>query len=312
MADLVNVGQRSITEFRNRELLREGIRGVGDDLGMSARVRAFGEVLIIAASGSGSELERRASIPGKPTIDIIFVEEGEFAFFDRGVWSSSRGPLMVAPSGLPQRVRFTGPWRFVLARIPRTQLLSSVPMLSDTVAIHDSLTLPEQSMRAFLAQAVQSEQSVSPGESLTVDRMVLEMAGALLRTRQGDSWHSGTPRAVLRDRALAVIARESGDVRLDPARVAQAVDASLRHLQQVFAEASTSVAAEIRRERSRIARSLLQDPRNDQRSIGQIAAQAGFGSTVSMRRALEEMYGLTPSELRIGRALAAEEGPRPE
>ena len=43
-------------------------------------------------------------------IDVIFVGSGEFAYLEGGTWRASRGPLMIAPSGLPHRVRFTSAW----------------------------------------------------------------------------------------------------------------------------------------------------------------------------------------------------------
>lgn len=278
-----------------------GVRGVGGDPGMSAKARAFGAILVIEASGIASEFERRPLKPGLPTIDIIFVNEGEFAYLDGGAWHFSQGPLLVAPSGLPQRVRFTGPWKFVIARIPREELLPFVPELSDEVGIYADLSIPERAMEAFLAQSVRSEDEVSPGDGLSVGRMVLDMAGSLLRGRQGAAWQRGTPQAVLRSRALAAIADRCADGSFKPADVAAEVGVSLRHLQSIFADAGGAVAGEIRRERGRVARSLLQDSRYDDLGIEQIAERSGFGSSVSMRRALETLYRMGPKEMRSGR-----------
>lgn len=283
-------------------MAREGVRGVNGDLGMSARVRAFGAVLVIGVQGTGSEFERRPVRPGLPTIDIIFVQQGEFAYLEHGVWITSKGPLMVAPSGLPNRVRFTSEWKFVVARIPREALLPFVPMLSDSVHIYEELTVSEKAIEAFLEQSVSSEQEVTASDSHTVDRMVLEMVGTMLRGRQGEDLQPGSPRAVLRDRALVTIAKQSADSQLDPARLARETGVSLRHLQAVFSEAGTSVAGEIRRERARVARSTLQDARFDDLSIDEVAKRSGFGSSVSMRRALEEIYRLSPRDLRNRRA----------
>ena len=269
---------------------------------MAARVRAYGAVLVIGVSGTGSEFERRPVRPGLPTIDIIFVKRGEFAYLEGEQWVASRGPLMVAPSGLPNRVRFNSDWEFVVARIPREALLPFVPMLSDEVQIYEELSVPEKAMEAFLAQSVESEQEDSPSDSHTVDRMILEMAGTMLRARQGETLQPGSPHAALRDRIMLDIAKQSSDSQLDPARLSRDAGVSLRHLQSVFSEAGTSVAGEIRRERARVARSTLQDARFDELSIEDVAGQSGFGSSVSMRRALDEIYRLNPRELRNRRA----------
>ncbi|MGP6170761.1 helix-turn-helix domain-containing protein [Microbacterium sp. A204] len=294
--------ERSITLYGSRDLAKIGVRGVSGELSMNARVRAFGAILVIGVSGSPSEIERRPIRPDLPTIDIIFVHQGEFEYLHSGVWVASSSPLIIASSGLPNRVRFVSDWRFVVARVPREQMVQFVPMLGDDARFFDELSVSERAMGAFLTQSVESEQPVSPGDSQTVDRMVLEMAGSVLRARQGTNPPSGSPRAAARDRAMATISADSSDPRLDPAGVARAVGMSLRHLQVIFAEAGTSIAGEIRRERARISRSILQDSRFDHLTIGDVSARAGFGSSDSMRRALEDIYRLTPRELRIGRA----------
>jgi len=293
--------ERSITLFGSADIARTGVRGVGGEAGMDARVRAFGAILVIGVSGAPSEFERRPIRPDLPTIDIIFVQEGEFAYLERDEWVSSRGPLMVAPSGLPNRVRFSTDWRFVVARVPRVALLPYVPMLEDVVSIYRELSIPERAMEAFLTQSVTSEQEVSLGDSQTVDRMVLEMAGTMLRARRLDAFAPGSPHAVLRGRAMSAIAQRSADSQLDPARLAREIGVSLRHLQTLFSQTGTSVAGEIRRERARVARSSLQDSSFDEMSIDEVAKLSGFGSSVSMRRALEEIYQLSPRDLRKGR-----------
>lgn len=301
-AGIEGLEDRSITVYQQTDLVRVGVRGVDGELGMAARVRAFGAILVIGVSGSGSEFERRPLRPGLPTVDIIFVQEGEFSYLEGNTWRSSTGPLMIAPSGLPNRVRFNSAWKFVVARVPRQALLPFVPMLTDEVRIFGELSVPEKAMEAFLEKSVASDQEVSPGDSLTVDRMVLEMVGAVVRGRQGERLPQGSPHAALRDRVMVEINEHSSDSQLDPARLAREAGVSLRHLQAVFSEAGTSVAGEIRRDRARIARSTLQDVRFDELSIEDVAKQSGFGSSVSMRRALEEIYKLNPRELRNRRS----------
>ena len=268
---------------------------------MEARVFAFGEVMIIEAQGTGSEVERRPLRPDHPTVDIIFVEQGEFEYLDGVAWHASKGPLMIAPSGLPRRVRFLGAWRFTVVRIPRESLLPYLPMLPDEVGVYGELSLTERAMHGFLAQVVTGEGVPPVHEGHTLDRLVIDMAGTLVRNRLGHGMQQGTPRAVLRERAITVIAKRRSDTGLTPAGIAADIGVSLRHLQNVFAEANSSVAAELRRERARVARSLLQDARFDDHSIGEIAVIAGFGSTASMRRALEDLYRFGPRELREGR-----------
>lgn len=276
------------------------IEGLGDPA-TSVRVRAFGAILVIEASGRSSEIERRPLRSGRATVDLMFVSEGTFAYLDGGIWRTSSGPLLVAPSGLPQRVRFTDAWKAVVARIPREALLPFVPTMKDEVGIHSVLSIPERSMESFLTRSVHREEGISPGDGRTIGHTVIEMAGTLLRGRQGIASPRGTPQAMLRDRALAVIAEKYADLILEPIGVARELGVSLRHLQSIFAEAGTAVASEIRRERARVARSILQDSRFDDLSVTEVARQSGFGSTASFRRSLKSLYRLSPHEFRAGR-----------
>lgn len=300
-ASFEGLEDRSITHYDQDRLQQLGVRGVDGGVNMAARVRAYGAILAIGASGGPSEFERRPLRPDLPTIDIIFVEQGEFAYLEGDDWVSSRGPLMIAPSGLPNRVRFTSDWAFTVVRVPRQAVLRFVPMLTDNVRIFPTLTVPERAMMAFLQQSITSEDPVSPGDSRTVDHVVLEMAGTLLRERNGDLLPLGSPQAVLRDRMMVEIARRSTDPQFDPAGLAREAGVSLRHLQSIFSQSGTSLAGEIRRERARVARSSLQDPRLDALPLREIAARSGFGSSASMRRALNELYRLNPRDLRARR-----------
>ncbi|WP_125098147.1 helix-turn-helix domain-containing protein [Leucobacter chromiireducens] len=295
---------RSITEYGAREISQSGVRGVGGTHGVNAHVRAFGALLVIEAWGTASEIERRPLRPGFPTMDIIFVEQGEFEYLDGTAWRVSRGPLMIAPSGLPHRVRFTTDWRFIVARVPRDALLPFVPLLSDQVSIATELRMTERAMQALLTDLVRNPDPATEADSHTIDRQVLDMAGTLVLARQRPDERSGSPRNSLRTRALSAIAARSGDTRLTPNELAEELSISLRRLQGVFAEAGSSVAGEIRRERARVARSLLQDARFDELGTTELAERAGFGSSSSMRRALEDLYGLGPRDLRSGRTAA--------
>lgn len=301
-AGIEGLKDRSITTYQPTDMARLGVRGVDGNLGMVARVRAYGAILVIGVSGTGSEFERRPVRPGLPTIDIIFVQEGDYSYLEAGEWITSSAPLIIAPSGLPNRVKFNSAWKFVVARVPRQALLPFVPMLTDEVRIYDKLTVPEKAMEAFLEQSVESDEEITAGDSHTVDRMVLEMVGSVVRGRQGEQLPQGSPHAALRDRVMIEINKYSTDSQLEPARLAREAGVSLRHLQAVFSDAGTTLAGEIRRDRARIARSTLQDARFDELSIEEVAKQSGFGSSVSMRRALDEIYKLSPSELRNRRS----------
>lgn len=289
---------REVAEFSSADLQREGTRS-RDALAMNAVVLPLGPVFVIAASGDPTEVERRPLQPGMPTIDFVFVEQGTFTYLENGVWLESSDPLLVAPSGLPLRVRFLTPWKFLVARIHRDALLPFLPRLPEGSSVYEQLTLPERAMRGYLAELSAVQVKVSAGDAATASRVTVEMAGALLRNRfsllsapaqkgAGDLWGD----------AVGVIARECRHHGFNAAALAASLGCSVRQLQLAFSKRQTSVAAELRRERGRIARSLLQNPEHDALSSSEVAASAGFGSASTMYRALLELYGVTQQDLR--------------
>jgi AraC-like DNA-binding protein len=184
---------------------------------------------------------------------------------------------------------------------------SLVPRLPDEVAVFSESTALQHGVHAFAVQIARGGLKPTALERYATEQLLTEMVGSLLLDRFGVAWSNGSPTAALRDHAMAVIAQSRADPDLNAERVAQAVQSSLRRVQAAFAEVGTSISAEIRRQRARLARSLLTDSRYDVLSIEQVAEQSGFGTTMSLRRALTDQYGLGPSELRATRGAGLNE-----
>lgn len=292
------ISDRDVAAFTSQDLHREGTRS-RDAMPMGAVVHAFGPLFVIEASGGPTEIERRPLLPGMPTIDFVFVTRGTFTYREDDAWIESSDPLLVAPSGLPMRVRFLTDWRFLVARIQRDALLPFLPRLPEGTTVYPELTLPERAMRGYLAELAHAPASVGPGDAATVSRVAIEMAGALLRGRFPLlSADPGKGAADVWSDAMGVIARECSAAGFGPRELAAAVGCSVRRLQLAFARHETSVGAELRRERARIARSMLQNPEHDGRSGAEVAARSGFGSASTMYRVLLDTYGVTQQELR--------------
>ncbi len=290
------ISDRSIEQFAGADLVREGTRGRGP-LGMNAAVHALGPVLLVSASGEAQEIERRPLAPGMPTMDFIFVEAGTFTHSVGSAWEECSGPLMIAPSGLPQHVRFITPWRFLVARIATDALRPFLPALPEHARVFETMRLPERAMAGYLA-SVGHDATAGPGESLTASRLIVEMAGAVLRDRFGSGSPQGHPSTDIWGHAQAVIVEECTNVDFDPRALAQRVGCSLRRLQAEFTDRGTTVAGEIRRERARIAHALLRDPAQARVRLATIAEQSGFSATSTMHRVIAETFGVTPTRLR--------------
>lgn len=291
------VADRSIEKFESADLLREGTR-VRGTLEMDASVHALGPVMLVTASGGPQEIERRPLLPGTPTVDFIYIEEGTFTYPVGRQWIVCEQPLMIAPSGLPQQVRFLTPWRFIVARIAKEALRPFAAMIPDDARVFDKLRLPERAMYGYLA-SVGHDAAAGAAESLTTSRLIVEMASAVLRDRAMPAFPERQHGAdEIWSHALAVIVGECRRIDFDSNSLAQTVGCSLRRLQAEFAAHGTTVAVEIRRERARIAHSLLHDPQHRGLSISAIAAEAGFAASSTMYRVLGELYNVTPQRLR--------------
>lgn len=267
---------------------------------MNARERICGAVTIWSIWGDAAEFTVRPE--PEDHLSFIFVESGTFTSrFADEPWLAFEGGLIIAPNGVVRHVRFEGAWQVLIARVPRAAATAFVPQLPNLVSSFPDRRLLDLAMKSFLTEVIDRNESASAIERYAIEQLVMEMGGAVLLDRLGTGGIQGSPRAVLRDRALAVIAQQGADLSLTPSRVAHDVASSLRHLQSIFAEAGTTVAGEIRRQRARLARSLLTDSRYDVLSVEQVAQRSGFGNAMSLRRALHDVYRVSPRTLRSGR-----------
>ncbi len=221
-----------------------------------------------------------------------------------GSWWQGRGDLMISVFGSSLGLRVQGAWRAIVTLIPRAMMTTFVSTLSVDTQVFSDRRLLDRAMQNFVEGLLKvAHEQATAIERYAVERLIVEMGEAILLDRWGAMSGPRSPRAALRDQAIAVIAQQCADPNLTPTRVAREVHSSLRKLQIVFAEFGNSVAGEIRRQRTCIARSLLTDSRYDVLSIEQIAEQAGFRTTMSLRRNLEQAYKMTPRALRTGRSI---------
>ncbi len=292
----------NVREIGQRELIEHGIRPVGDRASLRARERTPGSITLLHLRGASNEV----------AIDTLAAhpEHAVFAFLEADAlwsrrddepWRQIERGLVIAPPGLARSLRCQGAWRATIAFIPRTAMASFVSTLPDDAELFPDRRLLDRAMQDFVEGLLDADERATAIERYAVEQLIVEMGGAILLDRVGAVSGHGSPRAVLRDRAIAVISQQCGDPSLTPTQVAREVQSSLRQLQLVFAEAENSVAGEIRRQRARLARSLLIDSRYDVLSIEQIAQRSGFQSPMSLRRALDEAYKTTPRALRAQR-----------
>ncbi|WP_448809169.1 helix-turn-helix domain-containing protein [Agromyces bauzanensis] len=267
----------------------------------------FGSVVVMhAASTTAAELLQPAEPPSQ-VVDVVFVESGVLEIGGPGGEPVRPRFVAVVPRWVPQRRRLAGSWAITALQVDSAAVETLVPRLPDRVEVFPERTALQRGVHAFAAEIAHTGTNPTALERYATEQLLTEMVGSLLLDRLGVGWSSGSPTAALRDRAIAVIAQSRADPELNAERVARAVQSSLRRVQAAFAEVGTSISAEIRRQRARLARSLLTNSRYDVLTIEQVAEQSGFGTTMSLRRALTDQFGVGPSEMRATRGAGLNE-----
>lgn len=295
-------GQREVRSFGVSELHARGAILSGESHRLVGRARMIGEIEVMLMMGQPLEFELPEHSPAGPYVEFIYMLEGTCCYMGVDEWVSNPARLIVIPGRIIRRIRFGGEWKMLLVRIPRDAIVSLMPQAPSRIGTFEQLSTIERSMLAFAHVLVRGSEALSTLEAYAIEQLLLEMGGMSLLNRMGSGWARGAPQTVLLERARAVIAQQSADPSLTPAVVATQVSSSLRQLQSIFRDAGTSLAVEIRARRAQHARTLLCDARYDVLTIDQIAEQSGFGTTMSMRRALQDLYGSQPSEMRRERA----------
>lgn len=280
-------GDTSVPELRHL-----GVRWAERDA-IRARMRESRGVVVFSAESTDSAdllIDTRSPLPDHSAFFFVAVRGGSR--------SESQHYVLHAPRGAVTRMRCRGRWKATGALVHRASLEASVHPLPDGAEIYPGSRQLERSMRSFIEGILEEPAAPSTIEQYAIAQLLTEMGTAVLLDRNGLNALRRTPRQALRDRALAYIVQRCDDPSLTPEEVARDAGVSLRKLQAVFAEHDSSLGAEIRRQRGRRAHSLLSDGRYATLSVDEIAAAAGFRSTMSLRRALLEGYDTTPGAVR--------------
>jgi AraC-like DNA-binding protein len=270
----------------------------GQYLGAGGNIRTIGQSYVASLEGKPIELDLREEQDDTSHIDFIFFRSGGYSYLGSDGWVNLDAQLIVAPKGLNRKVRLEGKWKILAVRLPREAVESFTPPPPNRIGSFKQLSILERAMYAFASSLISNPGEVSAVETYALEQLLFEMSGATLLDRMGGGWAQGAPHAVMLDRAKAVIAQQCSDPQLTPSLVAHEVKSSLRQLQKIFSDADTSLAVEIRARRAYTACALFRDARYDVLTVDQIAERSGFGTTMSMRRALADIYGLGPREMR--------------
>ena len=216
-----------------------------------------------------------------------------------------RHDLAWVPSWAPVSLAVVEPTSVVVVELPGDEFVKhGVPIGAVPPRTHPASPLVRP-VREFLLAAVESVLAVEPISAHLFERVIGELAESLALEARGMPVANARVRPPLREQAEAHIAAFRSSPDLNPQQVARSLRVSVRQLQRAFEEAGTTVAGEIRRQRTAAAVSMLSNGEFDELKMPEIAARAGFRNDAEMRRALSTWMGTTPSRLRDHRGSLA-------
>jgi len=259
------------------------------------RAREIDDITLLSLTGTAStelSIDTRSAHPD----DALFLFATSRGFTNRP-WNAveARSSVVLAPSAAILKLACGGRWDVIVVLSPRAAIEPVVEWLPADVRTYSERRMLDRGMQRFVEGLLTDDEAPTSMERYAIAQLLAEMGGAVVLDRFG---LERAARDAPFGRALALIAQQCADPDLTPAVVARGVQTNLRLLQTAFAEEGRTIAGEIRRQRARLARSMLQDERYSSVSVTEIGERAGFRTPMSMRRTLHEEYGATPRALR--------------
>jgi AraC family transcriptional regulator, positive regulator of tynA and feaB len=207
---------------------------------------------------------------------------GEFCVID------SKSPFDLEVSAVSSRIMFM--------QMPRHAVLSRYPYLERRTA---ETFDPEEGgailLRSLLMSLLETAPLLEDEQRATALAVTIQMLGAP-KLHSGDSTHEIGWRVRT---ALACIDTQLSDTSLTANRVSKLQDISRRRLDDLMTRAmGTSVTAQIWIRRLTQAATELADPRYRERTVSEIAFEAGFEDAAHFTRAFKRRYQCTPREWR--------------
>lgn len=279
-----------------------------DDFRAKMRVLELGELQVSALSFPYMEIARTAKVirQSDPEMYMINYHLGEEGSFSQAGSDTAfhAGDLTVLDSSRPFDAHvhpLQGSWSQLNVQLPRKLL-----------------PLPERTVQGLLAVPISGRHGMggvlarwltdlnarahefTPADIPTLTSVTLDLLASVI-ARCLEAEESLTPetrRTALRAQINAFVEQHLADSDLSPQTIADAHHISLRHLQQLLAEDSTSPAAWIRGRRLERCRLDLANPRLNARPIQAIAERWGFTNPTHFSRLFRATYGIPPRDYR--------------
>ncbi|MFB7844565.1 helix-turn-helix transcriptional regulator [Microbacterium sp. NPDC056052] len=268
---------------------------VDDPAEFDIRVTSFGD--------PGFELHRFTTSPMRIRLPQMFTRAGTITL---AMTESGRGSYRVdggTARPLGRSAVVLDPTRTMTAMIaaPSTFLIVNLRREELLLDPRAQLTSSEAPLTAHLTATRSYLASILDAAPVGLDASSAVVRGAvvhLLRDLVHYAYANRPIDAVL-PAVRAAIVKGAPDPRFHPESVAATLALSLRTLQRrISAETGTTLRELILRERAGLAKRLLMDRARADMGLSEIAEASGFGSAMTLRRAIKQCYDTTPDRLR--------------
>lgn len=188
----------------------------------------------------------------------------------------------------------------IAALLPYSSVFADMPepeVDCDMLSGNAPLVAP---VAAFLRGALnnQAQWQAGPVAAYALEKLAIEMVGAVFLEDQGIPASSTRPGASLYDRAMLIVTSQSSQPDLAPDRLASQLDVSTRTLQRAFLGFQGGVTQAIRTQRHRLALKLLEDPAYSSLDLSAVARHSGFSTLSQMNRSFASMGSKSPAKYR--------------
>ncbi len=181
------------------------------------------------------------------------------------------------------------PWTLMRERLPERKQPPSGGKIESRTGVGSLLAVH------LLALSNQID-SLDQRVQASVSRTTLELLGIALSGQQPSAMIDAS--AAMLQRVKDFILQHLHEEDLNPTRIAEANNISLRYLHMLFQRGDLTVSGFILKNRLRICRQALIDPAFQRVKISEIAFRWGFNSVSHFCRTFRERYDASPSDIR--------------
>jgi AraC-like DNA-binding protein len=219
----------------------------------------------------------------------------EAASGDLVVWTTDQAVQFEVLERL-HKVTLMIPWSLMRERLPERRQPPSGGKIESRSGVGSLLAVHLFALSHEIATLDQSVQG-------SVSRSTLELLDIALSGQQPSATFDASA-AMLR-RVQDFILQHLHEEDLNPTRIAEANNISLRYLHMLFQRSDMTVSGYMLSSRLHACKQALTDPAFQRLQISEIAFRWGFNSTSHFARTFKERYGASPSDVRRAALLGA-------